>query len=56
MADYKIMYNKIFNAVTDAERQLEIVTDMLRTVQQECEEIFMQADETPIKLPDRPKE
>lgn len=53
MADYKTMYHKMFNAVTDAERQLQQATDTLRTAQQECEEMFIQANDTPISLSER---
>ena len=56
MADYKKLYSKMYNAVTDAERQLQSVTDLLRTAQQDCEEMFMAADETPLGLADRPEE
>lgn len=51
MADYKSMYHKMFNTVTDAERQLQQVTTLLQTAQQECEEMFIGADDTPISLP-----
>ena len=45
-ADYKQMYLKLFNAVTDAIKQLEqqnygIAANLLKNAQAECEEIFI---------------
>ena len=56
MADYKKMYHKMFNAVTDAEKLASQATRMLRNAQLECEEMYTEADDTPIKLADRPEE
>ena len=44
MPDYKKMYHKAFNAITDAERMIETAAVMLRIVQQECEEIYSEGD------------
>ncbi|MDL2232180.1 hypothetical protein LJC63_01185 [Ruminococcaceae bacterium OttesenSCG-928-L11] len=44
MANYKAMYAKTFNAITDAERQLQQVAELLRITQQECEEMFIEGD------------
>ena len=52
MADYRKMYSKMYNSVTDAERLLQEATTKLRTAQQECEEMFVEADDTPIALAD----
>jgi hypothetical protein len=41
MPDYEKLYNKAFNAITDAERMLETASAMLRIVQQECEELYI---------------
>ena len=38
MSDYKAMYYKLFNRVTDA-------ITILQAAQQECEEIFMEIDD-----------
>ncbi|GHU80278.1 hypothetical protein FACS1894191_5150 [Clostridia bacterium] len=50
MPDYKKMYLKLFNAVTDAEnnlRQIEKMAKMsshkLRVAQKECEEMVLQS-------------
>ena len=43
MLDYKKLYYKTFNAITDAERLVETAAAMLRTAQQECEEIHIEA-------------
>ena len=37
MADYKHMYLKLFNEVTD-------IIEKLQNIQQQCEEIFIQTD------------
>lgn len=47
MADYKKMYYKAFNAITDAERMIETTAVMLRVAQQECEEIYNEGDTVP---------
>lgn len=56
MADYKKLYYKMFNAVTDAEKLVSQAAYMMRTAQQECEETYMNADETPLRLTDKPEE
>ena len=38
MADYKAMYLKLFNEVTDT-------IEWLQTIQQECEQIFLDSEE-----------
>ena len=47
--DYKKMYLHLFNAVTDAIECLplrpEAVKDLLVQTQQECEEMYIEADE-----------
>ena len=50
MPDYKKLYHKAYNAMTDAERLVDKAASMLRTAQQECEEIYVGADDTPISL------
>jgi len=45
--DYKKLYHKTFNAITDVERLIETAAIMLRIVQQECEEIYVKTDDTP---------
>jgi len=47
MPDYKKLYHKAYNAITDVERLIEEATTILRTAQQECEEIYIQTDDTP---------
>ena len=47
MADYKTLYHKTYNAITDAERLIETAAALLRTVQQECEEAYIAAGDTP---------
>ena len=56
MADYKKLYYKIFNAVTDAEELVSQATGLMPTAQQECEEMYMDADATPLRLMDKPEE
>ncbi|MGJ4851931.1 hypothetical protein ACH6CV_16975 [Bacillota bacterium Meth-B3] len=56
MADYKKLYYKMFNAATDAEKLISQAACMMRTAQQECEEIYMDADETPLRLTDKQPE
>ena len=56
MADYKKLYYKMFNAVTDAEKLVSQATGLMRTAQQECEEMYMDADDTPLRLTDKPEE
>ena len=56
MADYKKLYSKMFNAVTDAETLISQAAHIMRTAQQECEETYLNADETPLRLTDKPEE
>jgi hypothetical protein len=56
VADYRKLYYKMFNAVTDAEKLVSQAACMMRTVQRECEETYMDADDTPLRLTDKPKE
>ena len=56
MADYKKLYHKMFNAATDAEKLISQAACIMRTAQQECEETYMGADETPLRLTDKPEE
>jgi len=55
LADYKRMYHKMFNAVTDAEQLASQATRILRGAQLECEEMYTDADDTPISLMDKPE-
>ena len=54
MANYKKLYYKMFNAVTDAEKLVSQAAGLMRTAQQECEETYLDADETPLLLTDKP--
>ena len=56
MPDYKKMYHKMFNAVTDAEQLVSRASRMMRAAQLECEEMYTEADETPIALVEKPEE
>jgi hypothetical protein len=44
------MYHKMFNAVTDAEQLVSQADRMMRAAQQECEEMYTEADDAPIEL------
>ena len=50
MADYKRMYYKMFNAMTLAQSMIREAEVILQEAQQECEELFIRADDTPISL------
>jgi len=50
MPDYKKMYHKMFNAATDAEQMVSQAARIIRNAQLECEEIYTEADYTPINL------
>ena len=52
MADYRKLYHKAFNALTDAELLVSQSGRMMRSAQQECEELFVEADDAPINLAD----
>ncbi len=56
MADYRKMYHKAFNALTDSEQLVSQARRMMRAAQQECEEMFVEAGDAPIKLADRKPE
>ena len=45
MADYKKMYHKMFNAVTDAEQLASQAARIMRSAQLECEEMYSDADD-----------
>ena len=47
MANYKKLYHKAFNAISEAERLVEAAAAMLRLAQQECEELYVETDDTP---------
>ncbi len=60
MPNYKTMYYKTFNAITDAQQLIEQASALLKDAQQECEDLVIEADDTPVsivlseeKLPDR---
>ena len=48
MPDYKTLYHKAFNAITDVERLIETAATLLRITQQECEEIYAETDDDPL--------
>ncbi len=50
MADYRKLYHKAFNALTDAEQLVSQAGRMMRTAQQECEEMYVESDDAPVKL------
>jgi len=54
--DYKKMYHKMFNAVTDAEQLVSQAARMMRAAQLECEDMYTEADETPIVLAGKPED
>jgi len=47
MADYKKLYHKTYNAITDVERLIETAATILRLTQQECEELYVETDDAP---------
>jgi hypothetical protein len=49
LADYKKLYHKLFNAATDAEILVTQAGRLIRTAQQECEEMYIEADDAPIE-------
>jgi len=44
------MYHKMWGAVTDAEQLVSQASRMMRNAQTQCEEMFTDADDTPISL------
>ena len=44
MSDYEKLYHKTFNAMTDAERLMQQAAKILRMVQLECEDIYMEME------------
>lgn len=50
MPDYKKLYHKTFNALTDAESLLQQASAIIQKTQQECEELYLEAPDTPISL------
>lgn len=50
MPDYKSMYFKLFNGITDA-------INLLQKAQRECEEVYIKSNDTPVTmLPKEPSE
>ncbi|MDL2327609.1 hypothetical protein LJC64_03000 [Ruminococcaceae bacterium OttesenSCG-928-A11] len=49
MSDYKRMYHKLFNAITST-------IELLQCVQMETEALYVDSDETPLRLSDGKKE
>ena len=47
MVDYEKLYYKAYNAITDVERLIGVAVDMLRTAQQECEEMYSKDGDAP---------
>lgn len=54
MPDYEKMYHMMFNAATDVDRQLleasihlQQISLGLKKAQQECEELYLKADDSP---------
>jgi len=45
MPDYEKLYHKTYNAITDAERLIETAAAILRSVQQACEELYIEASD-----------
>ena len=45
MMDYEKLYHNAFNAMTDAERLIEKAVAILRSIQQECEILYIMADD-----------
>ena len=45
MPNYEKMYKKAFNALTDVERLINEASAIVKEVQQECEEIFIDESE-----------
>lgn len=50
MADYRKLYHKTFNAITDAERLIEQAATLLKATQLECESLYAESDNTPLSL------
>jgi hypothetical protein len=46
----------MFNAATDAEQLVSQAARMIRNAQQECEELYTEADDSPIGLAEREPE
>ncbi|MCL2401711.1 MAG: hypothetical protein FWC90_03600 [Oscillospiraceae bacterium] len=46
MPNYEKMYTEAFNALTDAERMITQAAKIIKTAQQQCEEIFLAGDDT----------
>ena len=41
--DYEIAYRKMFNTLTDVERKLQQLINLVRTAQIQCEEMIIRA-------------
>ena len=52
MPDYKKLYYRTFNAITDAERLVKQAFLILATIQQQCENTVIEAEDAPISLAD----
>jgi hypothetical protein len=50
LADYKKLYYKLFNAATDVDILVAQAGRLIRTAQQECEEMYIEADDMPIEF------
>jgi hypothetical protein len=56
VADYRKLYHRAFNALTDAEQLVSQAGRMMRAAQQECEEMYTEADDAPLELTIKPEE
>lgn len=45
MPNYKTLYHKTFNAITDAQRLIEKASTILVEAQQECEEMILDSED-----------
>jgi len=56
MADFAKMYRELFNAQTDAIRDIEATAASLKRAQVYTEKMYIEADEVPLNLiPSEPK-
>ena len=46
MPDYEKLYHKTFNAITDAERLIAKASILLKAIQIECEETYLDSEDT----------
>jgi len=54
--DYEAMYKMLFNRITDADRKLRQVINLLQSVQIECEEEVLRSDDPQKPLPNKGQE